>query len=120
MTTKNNDISKLKDNDILSLALFALYKMREIPEYSTLCELSYVVDKDSLLSLCEFFGGMTIKVPTIKELKIVLYAMSIYVQTQKSACNCETALKEVPKQYRRDVRRAFYALSEVLKDYVVE
>lgn len=120
LTTKNSDIDKLKDNDILSIALFALYKMRELPEYSTLCELSYVVDKDSLLSLCEFFGGMTIKIPTIKELKIVLYAMSIYVQAQKCVCDCESALKGVPKQYRRDVRRAFYSLVEVLKDYVVE
>lgn len=120
LTIKNSDIDKLKDNDILSIALFALYKMREIPEYSTLCELSYVVDKDSLLSLCEFFGGMTIKIPTIKELKIVLYAMSIYVQTQNCVCDCETALKDVPVQYRRDVRRAFYALTEVLKDYVIE
>lgn len=118
--TKNSDIDKLKDNDILSIALFALYKMRELPEYSTLCELSYVVDKDSLLSLCEFFGGMTIKIPTIKELKVVLYAMSIYVQTQKRVRDCESALKSVPKQYRRDVRRAFYSLVEVLKDYVVE
>ena len=52
LTIKNSDIDKLKDNDILSIAVFALYKMRELPEYSTLCELSYVVDKDSLLSLC--------------------------------------------------------------------
>ena len=63
---------------------------------------------------------MTIKIPTIKELKIVLYAMSIYVQTQNCVCDCERALKDVPVQYRRDVRRAFYALAEVLKDYVIE
>ena len=34
------EISKLKDVDIYSVLLFVLYKLREVPEYSTLSELS--------------------------------------------------------------------------------
>ena len=35
-----DDLAKLSDNDIYSLILFALYKIKNIPEYSTLSEYS--------------------------------------------------------------------------------
>ena len=34
--------------DIYSMMLFALYKLNNVPEYSTLSELVYILDKDSL------------------------------------------------------------------------
>ena len=68
--TLRNELNKLTDSDIYSLILFALYKMNETNEYSSLSELSYLLDKESLLKLCEFYGGTTIRIPTINELEI--------------------------------------------------
>ena len=72
------EILKLKQTDIYSLLLFVLFKLRDLPEYSTLSELSYVLDKDNLLKLCEYFGGLTIKIPTINELQSIVYSLTIY------------------------------------------
>ena len=71
-------VATLKETDIYSLMLFAMFKLRDIPEYSSLSELVYILDKDSLLKLCEYFGGTTIKIPTIEELETLLYALTIY------------------------------------------
>ena len=72
------ELNKLKDVDVYSLMLFVLYKTINIPEYSTLSELAYILDKESLLKLCEYFGGMTIKIPTISELENLIYSLVLY------------------------------------------
>ena len=72
------EIAKLKEMDVYSLMLFALYKIKDIPEFSTLSEMAYVLDKDNLLKLCEYFGGLTIKIPTVEELQSIIYALVLY------------------------------------------
>lgn len=72
------EILKLKHTDFYSLILFVLFKLKDIPEYSTLSELAYVLDKDNLLKLCEYFGGLSIKIPTIEELESVVYSLTLY------------------------------------------
>ena len=72
------EIDLLKEQDIYSLMLFALYKAKDLPEYSALSELAYILDKESLLKLCEFYGGLTIRIPTISELEKILYALLMY------------------------------------------
>jgi hypothetical protein len=49
-----------------------------VPDYMVLSELVYVLDKDNLLKLCEYFGGSTIKIPTIKELESIVYSLLLY------------------------------------------
>ena len=73
-----NEINNLKTADIYSLMMFALYKMNDLPEYSALSQLAYILDKDSLLKLCEFYGGLTITIPTIDDLENMLYALLLY------------------------------------------
>ena len=72
------EIARLKEMDVYSLMLFALYKIKDIPEFSTLSEMAYVLDKDNLLKLCEYFGGLTIKIPTVDELQSIIYALVLY------------------------------------------
>ena len=61
------ELTKLKDVDVYSLILFVLFKARNVPELASLSALAYVLDKDNLLKLCEYFGGQTITIPTITE-----------------------------------------------------
>ena len=74
------EIDTLRDKDLYSLVLFALFKLRDIPEYSALSELAYILDKDNMLKLCEYFGGLTLKIPTIEELEGILYSLVLYQQ----------------------------------------
>lgn len=52
-----NNIENLKQTDFYSLLLFSLFKMTDIPEYSSISQLAYVLDRENLLNLCEYFGG---------------------------------------------------------------
>ena len=70
-----DEIKSLKTADIESLILFALYKMRDIPEYSTLCELAYTLDRKSFFKFLDYFGGMTLKVPASDEFLTVVNAL---------------------------------------------
>ena len=64
MTIKE-ELQKLHEPDIWSLLLFVLFKIKDIPEYSGISELAYILDRKNLLKLCEYFGGTTITMPTI-------------------------------------------------------
>lgn len=78
MAKINTEIAKLNEMDTYSLILFTLFKLRDIPEYATLSELVYILDKESLLKLCEYFGGLTLKIPTIDELESIVYSLVLY------------------------------------------
>lgn len=78
MRSIKTDLDALKTNDIYSLILFVLYKLKDIKEYSTLSELSFVLDEENFLKLCEYFGGITITIPTINELEDIVDALILY------------------------------------------
>ena len=114
-----SDLSLLKTKDIYSLILFALFKLKDIPEYSTLSELAYLLDKESLFNMCEYFGGMTIKIPTIADLEVVVYALIMYTKVdiegrQEEAVVAEMNLAE--KDFA-EVYGTYKRLANVLKDY---
>lgn len=89
------EILKLKQADFYSMILFVLFKLRDIPEYSSLSELAFVLDKDNFLNLCEYFGGLTIKIPTIDELKSVVYSLTLYQKVNIEGKPFEEALEEI-------------------------
>lgn len=72
------DIQIFKEDDIYSISLFTLYQLTAIPEYSTVSELPYVIDRKSLLRLCQYYGGMTLKIPTLQELSSMLNLILLY------------------------------------------
>ena len=115
MTTKKKNnildsLNVLSQTDVYSLILFALWKIKEIPEYSTLSELSYVLDNNSLLRFLDYYGGTTIKIPTREEFNIVMNALCLYQQVDiegldfKEALdnlNCDSTLKETKEAYSK-------------------
>ena len=94
MTIKK-ELKNLSSNDIYSLLLFALYKFRNIPEYSSLSELIYILDKDSLLKLCEYYGGLTLRIPTIDELESILNIIILYQYVNIEKMDYEVAIKKL-------------------------
>lgn len=46
-----------------------------------------------MLKLCEYFGGLSIKVPTIEELESVVYSLVLYQYVQIDGISYEEAVK---------------------------
>lgn len=107
------ELDALSTEDIYSLMLFVLYKSTEIPQYSALSQLAYILDKDSLLKLCEFYGGLTIKIPTISQLQNLLEGLLMYQLVDLEHRDFE----EVSQQFEKGVSDSYIHIKQVLKDY---
>ncbi len=117
--TLNNNFKNLKNNDIYSLMLFLLFKIRNIPEYSTLSDLIYILDKDSFLNLCEYFGGLTISIPTIDDLEIIVYSLILYekVDLNKLSIDSELDNFNIDRYKRKKVFETYLKIKEIIGDY---
>ena len=62
-------LDKLNEKDIYSAAMFLLSKLEGVPKYAIISELPYLLDKEGVFKLCKYYGGKTIKIPTLDELK---------------------------------------------------
>lgn len=114
-----SDLSMLKTKDIYSLILFALFKLKDTAEYSTLSELAYLLDKESLFNMCEYFGGMTIKIPTISDLEVVVYALIMYTKIDIEGNNEDFVISEMnlAEKDLAEVHKTYDKLKDVLKGY---
>lgn len=119
MSKIKKDIAKLKDVDIYSLMLFVLYKIKDVPEYSTLSELAYILDKENLLKLFEYFGGLTIRIPTIDELEGIIYAMVLYQYVNIDGMDYDAAVKLIghSSDELRKVKSNYNKICEVLDKF---
>lgn len=122
MSRVATEVQNLKKRDIYSLMLFALYKLRDIPEYSSLSELAYILDKDNLLKLCEYFGGMTLTIPTIDELESILYSLLLYEYVDVEKMSYNDAIKLIghtPDELRK-IKADYHKIVEILEEYSFE
>ena len=112
-------LDQLDKDDIYSLMLFALYKLRDMPEYLALSELCYVLYSDNLPKFLSFFGGMTLQVPTLKDMRLVLAALKIYQYVNIEHGEFEEALTaSVTDEMSVDeVKDTYVKICEVMKNY---
>lgn len=112
-------INNLKDADIYSLSMFVLYKLIDVKEYSIMGELPYILDKKNLLNFCNYFGGRTIKVPTLNELHSIMYLLLLYQYTKIENIPYDEAIKLIG--YRsselRQVKTAYNNICRILDQY---
>ena len=115
------ELEKLKQLDIWSLMLFVLYNFQKIPEYSALSELAYILDEKSLLKLCEYFGGQTIRIPTIDQMEETIYGMLLYqyVDIEKIPFEEAVLLLCVDKPKEKAVKNCYKTLKYVLSNYEI-
>ena len=113
------ELNNLKETDIWSFILFALFKIREVPEFAAISELAYILDKSNLLRLCTVFGGMTLKVPTIDELENIIYGLLLYQYIDIEHYSQEEALKLLSQDNidMRCVRQLYVKLKDLLSSY---
>lgn len=113
-------LNDLTEKDTYSLIMFALYKLKDDPKYSTLSELTYLLDKNSLMTMLEYFGGMTITIPSIQELRELFNALVMYndVKIEKTT-SLARALKDLEKKGydKNKIINCFNVISNVLDTY---
>ena len=112
------DLNLLKENDLITIILYCIYKFTDDPEYSTISELAYTLDKDSLYNLCATFGGTTIKVPTLKEYKTMVKVMLVFEYVNKGS-TFEEACKQanISDEELDDIIKMYSLMSRVLETY---
>lgn len=71
-------LEKLNKNDIYSMLLFTLFRLKYDPKYSTLSELCYVLDGDNLPRFLKYYGGLTITIPTLRDLRLLTQGLLLY------------------------------------------
>lgn len=115
------DLKSLKETDIYSLVLFALYQITDNPKYSTLSELAYVLNnKDSLYNLLDYFGGVTLRIPTKQELQVVINALLIYQYVKIDKITFSIAINKIgdmTPQQLNEVRDVYNKLCERMDRY---
>lgn len=113
------DIKELRSDDFYSILLFALFKLSDDKDYSALSRLSYVLDKDNLLKLCKFFGGMTIKVPTLEELELVCNGLLLYQKADVEKQSLKSVLKRFDTGIysKKELLGLYKKIKEVLAGY---
>lgn len=118
MTIKE-ELNNLKTNDTYSLILFILYRLRNIPEYSGISELAYTLDEKNFLNLCEYFGGLTITIPTIQEIRDITDALLLYQYVDIDGEKYEEAINKIgfPPSQRRHVKKVYTNIKGILKEY---
>lgn len=117
--TIGTEVNNLTSNDIYSLMLFALYKLKDTDEYSSLSQLSYILDKENLLKLCQFYGGTTIYVPKIEELEDMLNALLMYQKVDIENMDIEEYLKQLKSKIgnTKYVQKNYGVVKDILKNY---
>lgn len=119
MPAYNFDIEKLKKNDIYSIILFLIYQLKQDDNYSTLSELIYILDKNSLLKLCQFYGGQTITIPKLDELENIIYALIIYQYVNIEHIPIEKCWQLIrnKKINKKQINKLYLKISEILNSY---
>lgn len=104
-------LGSLNEKDTFSLSMFLLYKLKDVPKYSTLCELPYLLEKDDLLKLCRYYGGKTLTIPTTEELMDMLRTLLLYQYRMK---DCRSMKESVELSgYRGDPKGATGLLKKI-------
>ena len=112
-------LSALTEEDIYSLLLFALFKMKDDPGYSSISELAYLLNGKSLYNLLEFYGGQTIRVPTLKEFSTAVQALLLYQFVNVEKIEYGQAIHLVDTTYcaEKEIRECYSKMVDLLKDY---
>jgi len=106
--------------DVYSLLLFALFKLKDDPEYSSISEMAYVLDGKHLFNFLEYFGGTTIKVPTLAEFKVVIESLLLYqyVNIEKIEFNQAVKLLDIPEEATlKEIKTCYAKMVDLLHDY---
>lgn len=119
---KSNIIKALEEldkQDIYSLILFTLYKLKDVDEYSVLSELVYILDEKSFSRFLSYFEGQTIKIPKIQDLKNIVNALLFYERKSNTQLTDDEIMFDlnIPEKEKPELYKTLNLISEIIKEY---
>ncbi len=119
MSKTDENLETLRYEDIFSLVLFALYRLRDDQQFSTLSEMAYIMDKQTLLNFLEYFGGSNIKVPTLADLRLMVNALLIYEMVDLRGHRFDESIKLLNLETEKagELLDAYKTVKEVIRNY---
>ncbi len=112
-------LNNLNQDDVYSLLLFSLFRLKDEPKYSSLSELAYLLNGQSFFNLLEYYGGTTIKVPTLKEFNLLVQALLLYqfINIDNIEYNQAIKLVDTTLNSERDIQECYSEMVDILLDY---
>lgn len=109
----------LNKKDTWSLLLFALYKLRDDPDWLTLSELSYILESDDLVRFLSYFEGLTITIPKLRDLRLMLATFTVYRLTAFEGIDLDAAIKGLNSdEFSKDeIKQTYLKVLNVVRDY---
>jgi hypothetical protein len=119
MASVSDLISKIKEQEAYSILCCYLYEYRDIPEYSILCELAYLLDSKSFVNLIKYFEGQTITFPTKEEFQSGIRTLLLLKYTDIDKLSWQESLKKAGFQSSegRTAHNKLDKLKDTLKKY---
>lgn len=115
-------LNNLDKKDIYSMMLFTLYKMKDIPDYLTLTQLCYTLDNGNLIKFLSFFGGMTITVPRLEDLRLMAQTLLLYQYVVIEGKPFQDSLDAVVTAEfdAKTIKETYEQMVKVMEDYNFE
>ena len=112
-------LEELNKDDIYSLILYTLYRLKDVSGYSVLGELVYILDHESFTRFMGYFEGQTITVPKIQDLKDIINALLFYERKNNTKLSDDEILNEldIPKKEKEKIYSTLNLISEIIKEY---
>lgn len=82
--------------------LCLLPPLRNIPEYTWLPELFSTIDYESLVKLCQYAGGETIRIPTVDELTDSIEALQTFYDVY-----IKKRITDIPPEHQNLVQKIY-------------
>lgn len=114
-----NLLSKFKEPDVYAILCGFLYEFKEIPEYSILSELTYLMDSKSFINLIKYFEGQTIRIPTKEEFQSAVKVLLLlqYFEIEKKPWRESLQLAGFQTSEGRSAQKKLDKLKETLNTY---
>lgn len=112
-------LEQLDKNDISSLILFTIFKLKGSPQYGTLSELVYILDEESFSNFLNYYGGKTITVPTTTEFNNVLTALLVLERKENTELSEEEIFNDIglSRKEIENVKQILPVIAEIVQNY---
>jgi hypothetical protein len=119
MASVSNLLSNLKKQDVYAVLCAYLFEFKEIPEYSIICELAYLLDCSSFVNIINYFGGQVLHIPTQEEFRSALRVLLLlqYTEVEKRPWKESLKLAGFQSSEGRMAQNRLNKLKETLAKY---
>lgn len=119
MAIQTNELPDFNREETYSIVMLLLFVYKDHPRYSTMSELSTILDHDNFVKFIRYYEGQTIQVPTIEEISKSLKALMMYQYYDVEKMSWEEALclAGFNREDGKTARRLLAAFRQSIKKY---